>query len=151
MGLPGPAKPTGTDLPDWPIHHHSPYKACWKTGNSMGALANQMFAKMNGIGNEIVVVDLRSSSAIVTSEEARAVASPAGVHYDQLMVLQPPRLQGTEAFIRIYNNDGSEAAARGNGMPCRGGRVFRATGPTPVTFEPKARLLNCLQGPSTAL
>ena len=77
----------------------------------MSALANHAFAKMNGIGNEIVVVDLRDSPAAVTAEEARAVAQPAGVHFDQLMVLQPPRLQGTEAFISIYNNDGSEAAA----------------------------------------
>src|SRR4029078_5235218 len=80
-------------------------------GNSMSALANHAFAKMNGIGKEIVVVDLRDSRAAVTAEDARAVASPAGVPYDQLMVLQPPRLQGTEAFIRIYNNDGSEAGA----------------------------------------
>src|SRR5258708_13300760 len=112
MGLPAPAKPADTDLPHWPIHHHSPYKACWKTGNSMGALANQTFAKMNGIGNEIVVVDLRSSSsAIVTSEEARAVASPAGVHYDQLMVLHPPPPQGPPAFTPIHNNDTSQTPA----------------------------------------
>src|SRR6185295_5182099 len=89
-----------------------------KLGNSMSALANHAFAKMNGIGNEIVVVDLRDKPAKVTAEEARAVASPAGVPYDQLMVLQPPRLDGTEAFIRIYNNDGSEAGACGNGMRC---------------------------------
>src|ERR1700692_897996 len=91
-------------------------------GNSMSALANQAFAKMNGIGNEIVVVDMRDMPAVVTSEEARAIASPAGVHYDQLMVLQPPRLKGTEAFIRIYNNDGSEAGARGNGLRVGGRR-----------------------------
>ena len=58
----------------------------------MSALANHAFNKMNGIGNEIVVVDLRDRPAAVTAEEARAVASPAGVPYDQLMVLQPPRL-----------------------------------------------------------
>src|SRR6201747_1746452 len=90
-----------------------------KLGNSMSALANHAFAKMNGIGNEIVVVDLRDSKAAVSAEEARAVASPAGVPYDQLMVLQPPRLQGTEAFIKIYNNDGSEASGCGNGMGFR--------------------------------
>ena len=90
----------------------------------MSALANQAFAKMNGIGNEIVVVDLRDKAVVVTPEEARAVASPAGVHYDQLMVLQPPRLKGTEAFIRIYNNDGSEAAACGNGMRCVARRLL---------------------------
>ena len=60
----------------------------------MSALANHAFAKMNGIGNEIVVVDLRDSRSAVTPEDARAVASPAGVPYDQLMVLQPPRLSG---------------------------------------------------------
>jgi diaminopimelate epimerase len=112
----------------------------------MSALANQAFAKMNGIGNEIVVVDLRDKSAAVSAAEARAVASPAGVHYDQLMVLQPPRLAGTEAFIRIYNNDGSEAAACGNGMRCVARRLFEATGQTAATFETKAGLLNCWQG-----
>ena len=112
----------------------------------MGALANQTFAKMNGIGNEIVVVDLRASAVAVTPEEARAVASPKGVHYDQLMVLQSPRLAGTEAFIRIYNNDGSEAAACGNGMRCVARRLFEATGQAQATFETKAGLLNCWQG-----
>ena len=117
----------------------------------MSALANHAFAKMNGIGNEIVVVDLRDKSAVVTSEDARAVASPAGVHYDQLMLLQPPRLPGTEAFIRIYNNDGSEAAACGNGMRCVARRLFEATGQTAATFETQAGLLNCWQGPSADL
>jgi diaminopimelate epimerase len=112
----------------------------------MGALANRPFAKMNGIGNEIVVVDLRDSAAAVSPEEARAVASPEGVAYDQLMVLQPPRLAGTEAFIRIYNNDGSEAAACGNGMRCVARRLFEATGQTAATFETRAGLLNCWQG-----
>jgi diaminopimelate epimerase len=112
----------------------------------MSALANQAFTKMNGIGNEIVVVDLRASSAVVTPEDARAVASPAGVHYDQLMLLQPARLEGTEAFIRIYNNDGSEVAACGNGMRCVARRLFEATGQTAATFETRAGLLNCWQG-----
>src|SRR6202040_719084 len=109
----------------------------------MSVLADHAFAKMNGIGNEIVVVDLRDSAAVVTSEEAGAAASPAGVHYDQLMVLQPPRLKGTEAFIRIYNNDGSEAGACGNGMRCVVRRLFEDTGQTAVTFETRAGLLNC--------
>ena len=117
----------------------------------MSALANHAYAKMNGIGNEIVVVDLRDSSATVTAAEARAVASPAGVPYDQLMVLQPPRLEGTEAFIRIYNNDGSEAAACGNGMRCVARRLFEHSGQTAATFETRAGLLNCWRGPSDGL
>src|SRR5437588_8314852 len=122
-----------------------------KLGNCMSALANHAFAKMNGIGNEIVVVDLRDSRAGVTAEEARAVASPAGVPYDQLMVLQPPRLQGTEAFIRIYNNDGTEAGACGNGMRCVVRRLFEKTGQSTATFETRAGLLNAWQGPAPDL
>src|SRR3984957_2532219 len=117
----------------------------------MSALANHSFVKMNGVGNEIVVVDLRDRPAPVTADDARAVASPRGVQYDQLMVLQPPRLSGTEAFIRIYNNDGSEAGACGNGMRCVGERVVGKNGPTAVTFETAAGLLNCWQGPAPNL
>ena len=115
----------------------------------MSALANHGFAKMNGIGNEIVVVDLRDAAGKVTGADARAVA--AKVPYDQLMLLQPPRLDGTEAFIKIYNSDGSEAGACGNGMRCVVRRLFEKTGQTAVTFETSAGLLNCWQGPSPDL
>jgi diaminopimelate epimerase len=114
-------------------------------------LANHSFAKMNGIGNEIVVVDLRAESAALGAAEARAIAAPGGVPYDQLMVLDKPRAGGTEAFIRIYNNDGSEAAACGNGMRCVARRVFEATGKGALTFETRAGLLNCWQGPGEGM
>ncbi|HLI98626.1 MAG TPA: diaminopimelate epimerase [Bradyrhizobium sp.] len=117
----------------------------------MSALANHSFVKMNGIGNEIVVVDLRDRPGAVTADDARAVASPKGVPYDQLMVLQPPRLAGSEAFVRIYNNDGSEAGACGNGMRCVARLVFEASGESTATFETRAGLLNCWQGPSRDL
>src|SRR5580704_4351070 len=49
----------------------------------MSALANHAFVKMNGLGNEIVVVDLRvpagaSAQGAVTPAEARAAAKPGG-------------------------------------------------------------------------
>jgi diaminopimelate epimerase len=118
-------------------------------GRDMSALANHSFAKMNGIGNEIVVVDLRDSAAAVSAAEARAIAS--SVPYDQLMVLHPPRLAGTGAFIRIYNNDGSEAGACGNGMRCVARKVFAETGENAATFETRTGLLNCWQGPAPDL
>lgn len=110
----------------------------------MSALANHPFAKMNGIGNEIVVVDLRGEpKAVVTAEDARAVARPEGAPFDQMMVLHPPRLPGTLAYIRIYNTDGSEAQACGNGMRCVVRRVFEATGDETQTYETKAGLIAC--------
>ena len=116
----------------------------------MGVLANQPFVKMNGVGNEIVVVDLRhaggSAPAAIGAEEARAVATPAGAPYDQLMALYPPRTPGTEAFIRIYNNDGSEAGACGNGMRCVASIVADESGKSALTFETKAGILNAWKG-----
>jgi diaminopimelate epimerase len=99
---------------------------------------------MNGIGNEIVVVDLRARGAEIAPEEARAAAKP--VPYDQLMALYPPRTPGTDAFIRIYNNDGSEAGACGNGMRCVADLVSKESGKSTLTFETSAGILNCWQG-----
>jgi diaminopimelate epimerase len=113
----------------------------------MSALANQPFVKMNGIGNEIVVVDMRAHAQPITAEDARAVASPAGAPYDQLMALYPPRAAGTESFVRIFNNDGSESGACGNGMRCVASIVFEETGKDALTFETRAGLINCWRGP----
>jgi diaminopimelate epimerase len=109
----------------------------------MSALANHAFIKMNGLGNEIVLVDMRRESGTVTAADARAAARPGGVPYDQLMVLCAPRTPATDGYVRIYNNDGSEAAACGNGMRCLADLVFGETGKSALTFETKAGLLNC--------
>ena len=111
------------------------------------ALADHAFVKMNGLGNEIVVVDLRQQPGRnFRAADARAAAAPKGAPYDQLMALYPPRTPGTEAFVRIYNNDGSQAGACGNGMRCVADIVFKETGKKALTFETAAGLINCWQG-----
>src|SRR5207237_5113860 len=112
----------------------------------MSTLANHPFVKMNGLGNEIVVVDLRPQSGAISAAEASAAAGPRGVAYDQLMALHASRTPGTEAYVRIYNNDGSEAGACGNGMRCIADLLFTETGKNALTFETKAGLVNCWKG-----
>src|ERR1700687_1538476 len=112
----------------------------------MGALANQSFVKMNGIGNEIVVVDLRARGGAIAPEEARAAATPQGTPYDQGMALYARRRPGTDSFIRIYNNDGSEDGACGNGMRCVADLVSKENGKSALTFETTAGILNCWKG-----
>ena len=109
----------------------------------MSALANRPFVKMNGIGNEIVVVDLRSGAPAITPAEARAAALPQAAPYDQLMALYPARTPGTDAFVRIYNSDGSEAGACGNGMRCVASIVAGVSGRDTLAFETQAGLINC--------
>src|ERR1044071_116625 len=110
----------------------------------MSVLAHPAFVKMNGIGNEIVIVDMRKDSAgKISADDARAVAQPQGAPYDQLMALYPPQTPGTDAFIRIFNNDGSEAGACGNGMRCVASLVSGENGKPALTFETPAGILNC--------
>lgn len=88
--------------------------------SSMNTMATIPFLKMNGLGNEIVVVDLRNSFKTFTPEEVAAVAARPMLRFDQMMVLHAPRIDGTESYVRIYNTDGSEAETCGNGMRCVG-------------------------------
>ncbi|NIX75475.1 diaminopimelate epimerase [Microvirga terricola] len=84
----------------------------------MSALANRRFLKMNGLGNEITVLDLRGTPLRVSAAEARAIAADPRSRFDQLMVLHDPVTPGTDAYMRIYNTDGSESGACGNGTRC---------------------------------
>jgi diaminopimelate epimerase len=109
---------------------------------SLAANAPLSFRKMNGLGNEIVVVDLRGSKRVVSADEARAVAADPLSRFDQLMVLHDPRTRGTEAYIRIYNTDGSEAEACGNGMRCVGWLAFQALHRERMKFETRPGILD---------
>jgi diaminopimelate epimerase len=100
------------------------------------------FAKMNGLGNEIVIVDLRGSRRVLAAGEARAIAARPASRFDQMMVLHDPKVAGTEAYVRIYNSDGSEAEACGNGMRCIAWRVAEKTGRKALKFETKAGVLD---------
>src|SRR5258708_11307710 len=112
----------------------------------MSALANHAFVKMNGLGNEIVVVDMRGQPGAIGAAEARAAAQPNGAPYDQLITLHAPRTPGTDGYLRIYNNDGSEAGACGNGMRCVAELLFKETGKRALTLETAAGLLSCWKG-----
>jgi diaminopimelate epimerase len=112
----------------------------------MSALANSRFLKMNGLGNEITVLDLRGTSSRVSAAEARAIAAQPRSRFDQLMVLHDPVTPGTDAYLRIYNTDGSESGACGNGTRCVAWAMLddpvmgRSAGPS-LLLETKAGLL----------
>ncbi|HKF11486.1 MAG TPA: diaminopimelate epimerase [Xanthobacteraceae bacterium] len=112
----------------------------------MSVLDDHPFVKMNGLGNEIVVVDMRAETAIIGASEARAAALSVDTAYDQLMALHAPRTPGTDAYVRIYNNDGSESGACGNGMRCVAELLFKETGKSALTLETGAGLLTCWKG-----
>jgi diaminopimelate epimerase len=100
------------------------------------------FRKMNGLGNEIVVMDLRGQKRVLSAEDAHAVALAPRAHFDQMMVLHDPRTKGTEAYVKIYNTDGSLSGACGNGTRCIGWLVAAETGRSALKFETEAGVLD---------
>jgi diaminopimelate epimerase len=98
------------------------------------------FAKMNGLGNEIVVIDLRGTSKVLTQAEAAAIARQPRSRFDQLMALHDPKSPRTAAYVRIYNTDGSLSGACGNGTRCIAWLEAETGNKTP-TFETEAGLL----------
>jgi diaminopimelate epimerase len=109
----------------------------------MHPLTKIPFLKMNGIGNAILVVDLRHIDYMLTPEDARAIAKGPQTGFDQLMVLYPPRHADSAAFMTIFNCDGSLSAACGNGTRCVAWALMAETDKTSLKVESDAGLLLC--------
>lgn len=107
----------------------------------MNAPTPNRYVKMNGLGNEIVVLDLRHDGRQLKPSEIKAIAENPATAFDQMMVLYPPKTPGTEAFVLIFNTDGSESAACGNGTRCIGWLERDRTGKSDLRFETRAGML----------
>ncbi|MFB2551328.1 diaminopimelate epimerase [Ensifer soli] len=99
------------------------------------------FARMNGIGNRILVADMRGRSDRVTPEAAIALNADPQTRFDQIMAIHDPRAQGTDAFIDIVNSDGSRAQACGNGTRCVVQALAAETGRTTFLLQTVAGLI----------
>ncbi len=103
------------------------------------------FAKMNGLGNKILVVDMRGRGDRVTPEAAVALAAEAETGFDQIMAIHDPKIDGTDAYIDIINCDGSKAQACGNGTRCVVQALSAETGRKAFTFQTVAGILNAVE------
>lgn len=97
------------------------------------------FWKMHGLGNQILVVDCRPPGCgLPTRADVVAAAENPATAFDQMMVLQPPEQAGSSAQVKIYNKDGSEAGACGNGMRCVAWYEAERTGERDFGFDTHA-------------
>jgi diaminopimelate epimerase len=86
------------------------------------------FLKMNGLGNDFVVVEARTEPFTPSAEEVRALASrEGGVGCDQVIAIERSQ-GGADAFMRIWNADGGEVEACGNASRCVAWLMMEATG-----------------------
>lgn len=77
------------------------------------------FTKMQGLGNDFVVIDATQSPLNLTSAQIQSMANRRyGVGFDQMLVIEPEDPRTAHFRFRIFNADGSEAEQCGNGARC---------------------------------
>ena len=83
----------------------------------MTGSGNISFRKMNGLGNDFVVLDGRERKLNVTEDAARAIAGrETGIGCDQLILLDKSVF--ADVRMRIWNNEGGEVESCGNASRC---------------------------------
>lgn len=114
----------------------------------MSADSHIRFFKMNGLGNDFVVVDARAGEVRLTQALIAAVADRAtGVGCDQFIRIEPAERPGADAFMRIWNTDGGEVDACGNATRCIAWGLLEESGAPEVIIDTNAGRLRCRRGP----
>jgi diaminopimelate epimerase len=109
------------------------------------------FLKMNGLGNEIIVADMRGRADRVAPAAAVALNADPATRFDQIMALHDARTPGTDLYVEILNSDGTLAEACGNGSRCVVQALAAETGRTSFTFETLGGLVSGEQRPDGLL
>lgn len=101
------------------------------------------FTKMNGAGNDFILLDNRQGRLRLTREQiVRLCDRHRGVGADGVMILVPARGGKADWAWDFYNSDGSTGEMCGNGARCFARFVQRATGSDrDFTFETEAGVI----------
>lgn len=92
------------------------------------------FVKMNGAGNDFVVVNALELPFAPTEAEARAIADrETGQGCDQLIAIEPS--EGADAFMRVWNADGGRVETCGNALRCVGWMLMQSSGRDRVVID----------------
>jgi len=77
------------------------------------------FTKMEGAGNDFIVLDATDQGFSLSREQIRGIADRHyGIGCDQVLVVERPRQAGADFRYRIFNADGGEVEQCGNGARC---------------------------------
>jgi diaminopimelate epimerase len=77
------------------------------------------FTKMQGLGNDFVVLDATREEISLSPQQLRRIADRHfGIGCDQILQVETPRQTDTDFYYRIFNADGGEVEQCGNGARC---------------------------------
>lgn len=98
------------------------------------------FRKMNGLGNDFVVLDGRVQKIVISEDQARAISNrKTGIGCDQLIVME--KSPDFDVGMRIWNAEGSEVQSCGNASRCIADLLFDEMGTNTATIDTKGGLL----------
>ena len=100
------------------------------------------FTKMNGAGNDFVMIDNRGGEVRLRPEQiARICDRHRGVGADGILLLEPGS-NGADFRMRYYNRDGGEAEMCGNGARCFARFANKVAGaPEQISFRTPAGVI----------
>lgn len=100
------------------------------------------YLKMNGLGNDFVVLDARAQKIALSRQQIIAISDRAnGIGCDQLIVMEPDTIDGVDVFMRIYNAEGGEVDACGNATRCIAALVAGEMATDAVSIRTNAGIL----------
>lgn len=98
------------------------------------------FRKMNGLGNDFVVLDARAQPLVISENAAKAIADrKTGIGCDQLIVLE--KSSGYDVRMRIWNAEGGEVQSCGNASRCIADLLFDENDTNTATISTKGGML----------
>jgi diaminopimelate epimerase len=101
------------------------------------------FKKMHGLGNDFVIIDNREQQLELSRMNVCAIANRhTGIGCDQLIIVEKPQDKQADAFMRIFNSNGSEVEACGNATRCVASILMAESGYDQAIIETLAGLLD---------
>ena len=109
-----------------------------KDTNQIMALINAY--RMDGLGNNFVIIDRRKNALEISKDNIVSIANKKIVPFDQLITLE--KEEKNTFPIKIYNPDGIEATACGNGARCIAYLIFQEKKQKNISIKTKERVLS---------
>ena len=96
--------------------------------------------KMDGLGNDFVIIDRRKNSLNLTKEKIIELGSRSNIGFDQIIFIDKEKENSFP--ITIFNSDGGEVSACGNGSRCVAYLLGKNLNTKEIKLKTKNRLLN---------
>ena len=96
--------------------------------------------KMDGLGNDFIIIDRRGSSLNLSKEKIIQLGSRTNIGFDQIIFIEKEKENIYP--IKIYNSDGGEVSACGNGARCVAYLLSKNLNTKEIKLKTNNRILN---------